>query len=112
MTGGAGFHGSHLCERLLKEGCDVLCVDNFYSVTHLVYSPHFDLMRHDMTFPLYVEVIVYEPALQESEFFHSRVVKDLARFKQEADIIVADRMVGELLEVAERVCTRDMFGKD
>ena len=61
ITGGAGFLGSHLCERLLAEGNDVLCVDNFYSgtkdnVAHLMGNPHFELMRHDVTFPLYVEV--------------------------------------------------------
>lgn len=61
VTGGAGFLGSHLCERLLKDGCDVLCVDNFYSgtkdnIAHLLSEPHFELMRHDVTFPLYVEV--------------------------------------------------------
>ena len=61
VTGGAGFLGSHLCERLLSDGCDVLCVDNFYSgtkdnVAHLIGNPHFELMRHDVTFPLYVEV--------------------------------------------------------
>lgn len=61
VTGGAGFLGSHLCERLLSDGCDVLCVDNFYSgirdnVAHLIGNPYFELMRHDVTFPLYVEV--------------------------------------------------------
>ncbi len=61
VSGGAGFLGSHLCERLLQSGCDVLCVDNFFSSTrrnveHLIGNPHFELMRHDITFPLYVEV--------------------------------------------------------
>jgi len=61
VTGGAGFLGSHLCERLLDDGCDVLCVDNFYTgtkanVAHLMGNPRFELMRHDVTFPLYVEV--------------------------------------------------------
>ena len=61
VTGGAGFIGSHLCERLLAAGHDVLCVDNFYTgtrgnVTPLLGHPNFELMRHDVTFPLYVEV--------------------------------------------------------
>ena len=61
VTGGAGFLGSHLCERLLADGSDVLCVDNFFTGTkdnigHLLGKPHFELMRHDVTFPLYVEV--------------------------------------------------------
>ena len=61
VTGGAGFLGSHLCERLLDDGHDVLCVDNFFTgskdnVQHLFTSPHFELMRHDVTFPLYVEI--------------------------------------------------------
>ncbi len=61
VTGGAGFLGSHLCDRLVEAGHDVLCVDNFYTgtkenVQHLLASPNFELMRHDVTFPLYVEV--------------------------------------------------------
>ena len=61
ITGGAGFLGSHLCDRLLKEGHDVLCVDNFFTgrktnIAHLIGNPFFDLMRHDVTFPLSVEV--------------------------------------------------------
>ena len=61
VTGGAGFLGSHLCDRLIERGHDVLCVDNFYTgnkanVQHLLDHPRFELMRHDVTFPLYVEV--------------------------------------------------------
>jgi UDP-glucuronate decarboxylase len=61
VTGGAGFLGSHLCDRLIARGEDVLCVDNFFTgskrnVEHLVGNPRFELMRHDVTFPLYVEV--------------------------------------------------------
>jgi UDP-glucuronate decarboxylase len=61
VTGGAGFIGSHLCERLLHEGCEVLCIDNFYTgtrqnVEHLLGHKRFELLRHDITFPLFVEV--------------------------------------------------------
>lgn len=61
VTGGVGFLGSHLCERLLELGHDVLCVDNYFtgrktSVQHLMSNPFFEVMRHDVTFPLYVEV--------------------------------------------------------
>src|ERR1035437_3481733 len=61
VTGGAGFLGSHHCDRLIAAGNDVLCVDNFYTgskdnVRSLLMHPHFELMRHDVTFPLYVEV--------------------------------------------------------
>lgn len=61
VTGGAGFLGSFLCERLLAEGCDVICMDNFFTgrkanIAHLMSDPYFELMRHDVTFPFYVEV--------------------------------------------------------
>ena len=61
VTGGAGFIGSHLCERLLEQGHEVICVDNFFTgdkrnVVHLMDNPYFELMRHDVCFPLYVEV--------------------------------------------------------
>src|SRR6516162_6273054 len=61
VTGGAGFLGSHLCERLLERGADVVCVDNFFTgakrnIAHLFGHEHFELIRHDVTFPLYIEV--------------------------------------------------------
>jgi len=61
VTGGAGFVGSHLCKRLLDDGQDVLCIDNFFTgvkdnIIELLDNPHFELMRHDVTFPLYVEI--------------------------------------------------------
>lgn len=61
VTGGAGFLGSHLCDRLLRDGHEVLCVDNFFTggkenIVHLLHNPYFELLRHDITFPLYVEV--------------------------------------------------------
>jgi len=61
VTGGAGFLGSHLCERLLKDGHDVLCVDNYFTgnrtnIASAIGNPHFEILRHDITFPLYVEI--------------------------------------------------------
>lgn len=61
VTGGAGFLGSHLCEKLLHEGQEVLCVDNYYTgrranIAHLIGDPHFEMIRHDICFPLYVEM--------------------------------------------------------
>jgi UDP-glucuronate decarboxylase len=61
VTGGAGFLGSHLCDRLIKEGCDVICLDNFFTgqkrnIAHVIGSPYFELVRHDVTFPYYAEI--------------------------------------------------------
>jgi len=78
VTGGAGFVGSHLCERLLEDGHDVLCVDNFYTgrkenVSHLLDDPYFELMRHDINFPLYVEVDeIYNLACPASPVHYQR----------------------------------------
>src|SRR6478736_287813 len=78
VTGGAGFIGSHLCERLLERGDEVLCVDNFYTgtrhnVQHLLSNPFFELMRHDICFPLYVEVDeIYNLACPASPIHYRR----------------------------------------
>ena len=78
VTGGAGFIGSNLCERLLDEGNDVLCVDNYYSSTkqnieHLLGHPRFEVLRHDVTFPLYVEVDqIYHLACPASPVHYQR----------------------------------------
>ncbi len=78
VTGGAGFIGSNLCERLLGEGYEVLCVDNYYSSTkdniaHLLPNPQFEVLRHDVTFPLYVEVDrIYHLACPASPIHYQR----------------------------------------
>ncbi|MCB1474370.1 MAG: SDR family oxidoreductase [Rhodobiaceae bacterium] len=78
VTGGAGFLGSHLCDRLVDAGCDVLCVDNFFTgskgnIAHLLGNPYFELIRHDVTFPLYVEVDqIYNLACPASPIYYQR----------------------------------------
>ena len=78
VTGGAGFLGSHLCERLLAEDCDVLCADNLFTgtkdnIVHLLDNPYFELVRHDVTFPLYVEVDeIYNLACPASPIHYQR----------------------------------------
>lgn len=78
VTGGSGFLGSFLCEKLLERGNEVICVDNFYTgakrnITHLMENPHFELIRHDVTFPLYVEVDeIYNLACPASPIHYQR----------------------------------------
>jgi UDP-glucuronate decarboxylase len=78
VTGGSGFLGSHLCERLLAEGANVICVDNFFSgarrnVEHLLDNNRFELIRHDVTFPLYLEVDqIYNLACPASPIHYQR----------------------------------------
>lgn len=78
VTGGAGFIGSHLCSKLIDQGHDVLCVDNFYTgsknnIRHLLNHPHFELLRYDITFPLYVEVDeIYNLACPASPIHYQR----------------------------------------
>lgn len=78
VTGGAGFIGSHLCERLIDRGHEVVCVDNYYTgaksnIAHLLDHPYFELIRHDVTFPLYVEVDeIYNLACPASPVHYQR----------------------------------------
>ena len=80
VTGGAGFLGSHLCDKLLKEGYDVICVDNFFTgnksnIRHLLGKNHFEVVRHDICFPLYVEVDqIYNLACPASPFIISMIL--------------------------------------
>ena len=81
VTGGAGFVGSHLCEKLLAQGHEVICVDNYFTgtkanIAHLLDNPFFELMRHDVTFPLYVEVDeIYNMACPASPRFFPVAVR-------------------------------------
>jgi len=78
VTGGAGFLGSHLCEKLLEQGNEVICLDNYYSgskknVAHLINNPNFEIIRHDVTFPLYIEIDqIYNFACPASPIFYQK----------------------------------------
>ena len=78
VTGGSGFLGSHLCDRLISEGANVICIDNFFSgarrnIEHLLDNKRFELIRHDVTFPLYIEVDqIYNLACPASPIYYQR----------------------------------------
>jgi len=104
ITGGAGFLGSHLCERLLKEGHDVLCVDNFFSgskenVRHLLANPYFELIRHDIIHPLFVEV---------DEIYHLACPASPIHYQYNAIKTVKTNVLGtiNMLGLAKRVKAR------
>lgn len=101
VTGGAGFIGSHLCERLLKEGHQILCVDNFYTgrrsnIIHLLDNPYFEVIRHDVTFPIYVEV---------DEIYHLACPASPSRYQQDPVQTTKTSVYGSInmLDLAKRL---------
>ena len=119
VTGGAGFLGSHLCDRLIADGAEVLCVDNFFTgrrsnVAHLLEHPRFELMRHDVTFPLYVEVDeIYNLAAQS----HVKVSFETPVHTANSDALGTLRLleIFRLLGLEKKTClyqasTYEMFG--
>lgn len=91
VTGGAGFLGSHLCDRLVADGNDVICLDNFFTgakrnIEHLIGNPRFELLRHDVTFPLYIEAVPLTDGLNRTiayfdNLLSSSDVSGLNRYK-------------------------------
>ena len=115
VTGGAGFLGSHLCERLLEAGHHVLCVDNYFTgtprnVAHLAHHPNFELMRHDVTFPLYVEVDeIYNLACPASPIHYQRDPVQTTK----TSVIGAINMLGLAKRVGARIfqaSTSEVYG--
>jgi UDP-glucuronate decarboxylase len=104
VTGGAGFLGSHLCERLLEEGNEVICVDNYFTgqkrnVVHLLNHPYFELVRHDVTFPFFVEV---------DEIYNLACPASPVHYQHDAIQTVKTSVVGavNMLGLAKRVGAR------
>src|SRR6202051_4024255 len=115
VTGGAGFLGSHLCERLLARGHDVLCVDNYFTgrkdnIAQLLGSPRFDLMRHDVTHPLFVEVDeIYNLACPASPIHYQRDPVQTTK----TSVIGAINMLGLAKRVKARIfqaSTSEVYG--
>jgi UDP-glucuronate decarboxylase len=115
VTGGAGFLGSHLCERLVEQGAHVICIDNFFTgahqnVQHLVGNPHFELIRHDITFPLYVEVDeIYNLACPASPIHYQRDPVQTTK----TSVIGAINMLGLAKRVKARIfqaSTSEVYG--
>jgi UDP-glucuronate decarboxylase len=115
VTGGAGFLGSHLCERLVEQGAHVICVDNFFTGAHqnvqpLVGHPHFELIRHDITFPLYVEVDeIYNLACPASPIHYQRDPVQTTK----TSVIGAINMLGLAKRVKARIfqaSTSEVYG--
>ncbi len=78
-----------------------------------IHDRRYDVVRHILVVcPQLLEVVVYEPSLRESDFFRSRVIRDLDAFKEMSDVIIANRLTEELADVEEKIYTRDIYGRD